>query len=120
MGDFSTAMRGVAVTLTTQLGNPCVLTKITKGEYQPTLGKSPQVKENIDTFSAPAKQMSEQFGQAGINTNLSGFYDNKVIVPWIGQEIDATWLYNGNNILSVSPVETQGEIVIYTIEVGEK
>ena len=63
--------------------------------------------------------MSEAFGSLGINTNLVGFSDNKVILPWIGQEIDETWTYNGNNIITVSPTETQGDVVIYTITVGE-
>lgn len=120
MGDFSNAMRDVAYTLTSSLGNPCVLTKVTKGEYIPSLGKSPVVEETFNTFSAPVKKVSQDFGQMGINTNLAGFDDNKVIVPWIGEEIDATWLYDGFNIISVAPIRTQGDIVIYTIEVGEK
>lgn len=120
MGTFSNAMREVAYTLTSELGNPCVLTKVEKGEYVPSIGKSPENKTDFATFSAPVKQVSDSFGQMGINTNLSGFDDNKVIVPWIGEEIDPTWLYNGNNILNVAPVETQGDVVIYTIEIGEK
>lgn len=120
MGVFSTQMRQVAVDLTASLGNPCVLTKVTKGQYNTSLGKSPQSLEDFPTFSAPVKQVSQDFGGAGINTNMSGFDDNKVIVPWIGQEIDKTWLYNGQNIVSVAPTDSQGDIIIYTIEVGEK
>ena len=120
MGAFSDSMRAVATELTTTLGNPCILTKVTKGEYVVSIGKSPTETTDYSTFSAPVKKVSQDFGQMGINTNLSGFDDNKVIVPWFGQTIDKTWLYNGNNIVSVAPIETQGDVVIYTIEVGEK
>jgi len=120
MGAFSNAMRDTATSLVTQLGNPCTLTKVTKGEYVVTAGKSPLEKEDFNTYSAPVKKVSQDFGQMGINTNLTGFDDNKVIVPWIGQEIDSTWLYDGHNILTVSPVKTQGDIVIYTITIGER
>lgn len=119
MGVFSDSMRAVAVDLLSQLGNPCTLSKVTKGDYIPAIGRSPEEKETFNTFSAPVKKVSQDFGQMGINTNLAGFDDNKVIVPWIGQEIDATWQYNGNNILKVEPVQTQGDIIIYTITVGE-
>lgn len=113
-------LRAVAVTLTKDLGNPCTLTKITKGVYDPLLGKSSEIAQEFQTYSAPVKKMSIQFGDNGMNTNLSAFDSNKVIVPWIGQEIDKSWLYNGYNIVSVQPTETQGLIVIYTIEIGEK
>lgn len=119
MGAFSDSMRTVATTLLGQLGNPCTLTKVSKGEYVVTAGRSPEEKTEYSTYSAPVKKVSQDFGQLGINTNLSGFDDNKVIVPWIGQEIDSTWLYNGHNIIKVEPVETQGDIIIYTITVGE-
>lgn len=120
MGTFSTSMRTVALNLLTQLGNPCTLTKTTLGQYNPQTGATGRSDEEIKTFSAPEKVVSENFGEVGINTNLVGFSDNKVVIPWIGQEIDETWLYNGNNITSISPTETQGDVVIYTITVGEK
>ena len=120
MGAFSTSMRSVATKLVTDLGNPCTLTKTTLGQYNPQTGETGKSDEKIATFSAQVKEVSESFGQTGINTNLSGFSDNKVIVPWIGEEIDETWLYNDNNILSVSPTTTQGDIIIYTITIGEK
>ena len=120
MGAFSTTMRGVATDLMTSLGNPCTLTKVTKGVYSPITGQTEDTQVVIGTFSAPVKKVSQIFGQTGINTNLTGFDDNKVIIPWIGQEIDSTWLYNDNNILSVEETESQGEIIIYTIAVGEK
>lgn len=119
MGTFSDSMRQVATDLVTKLGNPCTLTKITKGEYIPSLGETPVSKKEYPTYSAPVKKVSQDFGQMGINTNLGGFDDNKVIVPWIGLEIDETWRYNDMNIVKVEPTKTQGDIVIYTITVGE-
>lgn len=119
MGAFSDSMRTVATDLITQLGNPCTLTKVVKGDYVVSVGDAPEEKTDYSTYSAPVKKISYDFGQMGINTNLTGFNDNKVIVPWIGQEIDSTWLYNGNNILTVEETRTQGDIVIYTITVGE-
>ena len=119
MGAFSNTLRDVATKLITDLGNPCVLTRITKGSYIPSLGETPISKKEYPTFSAPVKKVSVAFGQTGINTNLGGFDDNKVIVPWIGQEIDETWRYDDMNIVKVEPTRTQGDIVIYTITVGE-
>lgn len=119
MGSFSNSMRQVATDLTTSLGNPCTLTKVTKGDYVVGAGASPEEKEEYSTYSAPVKKVSQDFGQMGINTNLGGFDDNKVIVPWIGLEIDETWLYNDNNIIKVEPISTQGDVIIYTITVGE-
>ena len=119
MGAFSDNMRGVATTLMTNLGNPCVLTRVTKGDYVVSAGQAPLEKEDFDTYSAPVKKVTMDFGQGGINTNLDGFNDNKVIIPWFGQEIDKSWLYNGNNITSVAPTETQGDVVIYTLTIEE-
>lgn len=119
MGAFSNSMRAVAVDLMTQLGNPCVLTKVTKGTYDVQIGKSPLIETNYPTFSAPVKEISQHFGANGINTNLTGFSKNKVTVPWVGVEIDTTWRYNGQNIITVQPTETQGDVILYTIEVEE-
>ena len=120
MGTFSTRMRSVATRLITKLGDPCTLTKITKGQYNPTTGTTSEAEEDFSTFSAQSSKVSEAFGSNGINTNLVGFDDTTVVVPWIGQEIDELWKYNGSNIISVSSVSSQGDIVIYTLTIGEK
>ena len=120
MGTFSTRMRSVATALVTKLGNPCTLTKVTKGQYNPTTGTTGEARVDYTTFSAPVKKVSDEFGLMGLNTNLTGFGTNKVVLPWIGQEIDTTWEYNGDNITNVESVQSQGDIVIYTITVGEK
>ena len=120
MGSFSTRMRGTATRLITKLGNSCVLTKVTEGAYIASLGKTETSELDIPTFSASIKKSSDIFSLTGTNTNLIGFNDNKVIVPWIGQEIDTSWKYNGNNIISVEPIKTQDEIIIYTLTIGEK
>ncbi len=117
---FATDMLSVAVNLCTELGNSCVLTKNVAGAYDPATGETPQTATTINTFSAPVKKMSDIFPLNGSNTNLSGFDDNKVIIPYPGEEIDSTWLYNGNNVISVEPIMTQNQIIIYTISVGEK
>ena len=120
MGTFSTGMRSVATRLITKLGNPCTLTKVTKGQYDPLTGLTSEAEVPIKTFSAPVKKVSDEFGLMGMNTNLTGFSTNKIIVPWIGQEIDTTWKYNNDNITAIESVRSQGDIVIYTITVGEK
>ena len=120
MGAFSKEMRQVAVDLMKDLGSSCVLTKVTKGEYDTTLGEAPETKQDFPTYSAPIKKMSVVFPDNGSGTNLDAFDSNRITVPWIGQEIDTTWLYNGFNIVSAEPVETQNDIVIYNILVGEK
>lgn len=120
MGTFSTRMRAVATRLITKLGDPCTLTKVTKGQYDPDLGTTGEAKEDFASYSAQVSKVSQSFGDAGFNTNLVGFDDTSVVVPWIGEEIDETWEYNGSNITSVSSVSSQGNIVIYTLGIGEK
>ena len=120
MAAFSTSMRKVAQDLIKELGNACTLTKVTYGEYDPDLGETPETEVVINTYSAPTKNISVMFGQNGQNTNLNAFDSNKVTVPWINQEIDSTWKYNGYNILTVEPIEAQNDIIVYTITVGEK
>ena len=120
MASFSSRMRAVALRLITKLGDPCTLTRITKGQYNPTTGTTGEAKFDISTFSAQSSKMSESFGASGINTNLVGFNDKTVVVPWINYDIDTTWKHNGNNITSVSSVSSQGDIVIYTLTIGEK
>lgn len=119
MGAFSDNMRSVATTLITNFGSTCTLTKITKGQYIPSAGKSNEAKEDFKTVSTPAKRVSEQFGALGINTNLAGFTNEKVIVPWFGKTVDETWLYNGHNIISVEETIAQNDIIIFTLEIGE-
>ena len=120
MGAFSSNMRNVAIALCTKLGNQCTLTKKVRGAYDPTTGLTTSNDTVINTYSAPASEMSVAFGRDGQNTNLAGFDSNRIVVPWIGQEIDETWLYNDQNILSVAPIRSQDDIIIYTISVGEK
>ena len=113
-------MKNVVIDLTTQLGNPCVLTKVTKGVYNPATGETPPAATvTINTFSAPASDMSQVFGLDGENTNLDGFSSTAVLIPFFAG-IDKGWLFNGQNITSLAPLKTQGEIVAYTIDVGVK
>lgn len=118
MGAFSTSMRSTATKLVTKLGSPCKLTKVTEGAYNPQIGKTDEAREDFDAYSAPAKIMSEQFGQQGMNTNLGGFSSEEVTVPWFGEVIDKSWLYNDSKIVSVKSTEAQGEIIIYTLAIA--
>ena len=120
MGAFSTSMRKVATGLCKKLGNSCVLTKATPGQYNPVTGKTDEVSQDFPIYSAQNSKASLMFGMSGDNTNLSGFDDEGVIIPWFGHKIDTTWLYNGSNILSVSEIMSQDDVIIYTIQVGEK
>lgn len=118
MGTFSPRMRTTAEELITEFGSACVLTKVEKGQYVASLGRAPEVTTDYDTFSAPAKIMSHQFGLEGPNTNLSGFDTEDVTIPWFGQVIDKTWLYNNSNIVSVKATEAQGDVIIYTLSIA--
>ena len=120
MGAFSQSMRQVAQKLTRELGNSCILSKITPGTYDPSTGKTGEVRIDVPTFSAQSSKSNEIFGLTGENTNLNAFDTESLVLPWIGQEIDATWLYNGHNIVAVTPVMSQNDIIIYMIRVGEK
>ena len=120
MGVFSSQMRKVANDLCKEFGNACVLSKVTTGVYDPSTGKSSTTQTDYNTYSAQNKRLSQQFGFDGINTNLSGFNNEEILVPWFGQEIDTTWLYNGQNIVSVSDLKAQNDIIVYNISVGVK
>ena len=120
MGTFSTKMRTVAFNLIAKLGNSCTLEKVTTGGYNATTGKSEQSIRSIATHSAPAKNISVMFGQDGTNTNLAGFDEGKVTVAYLGvnENIDETWLYNGEAITHVEPIESQDEVVVFNLTVA--
>ena len=120
IGTFSTKMRTVALNLITKLGNPCTLEKVTRGGYNPSLGKTEKAIQPFNTFSAPAKSISVFFDRDGPNTNLAGFDEGKVSIPYLGinQIMDETWTYNGEAIKTVEPIEAQGEIIIFIITVA--
>ena len=118
MGTFSTGMRATSKRLITKLGSPCILTKVTEGAYSPTTGKTNEAREDFNVHSAPAKTVSEQFGQTGTNTNLNGFETEDVTVYWFGQVIDKSWLYNGENITKIKSTEAQGDIIIYILSIA--
>jgi len=120
MGAFSQEMAQVVIDLTKELGNPCTLTKVVKGTYNPTTGETPPSSvQTINTFSAPASYLSQMFSRDGENTNLDGFDDAAVIIPFFAG-IDKGWLYDNQNILTLGPLKTQGQIVAYNITVGIK
>ena len=120
MGTFSTGMRNTALSLITKLGNPCTVEKITRGGYNTSLGKTEEAIQTFNTFSAPSKDISMNFGTDGANTNLAGFDSGKVSIPYlaINQDMDETWTYNGEAIKTVEKIEAQGEVIIFTITVA--
>ena len=120
MGAFSDTLRVTATNLITEYGNPCTISKVTKGEYVPEVGRASETIEEFSTYSVQYKSSNEIFGQMGINTNLAGFGNDSFVIPWFGEEIDETWLYNEKNIVSIEPTEAQGDVIIYTIRIGDK
>ena len=120
MGTFSTGMRQTALRLITKLGNPCIVEKITRGGYNTALGKTEEAIQTFNTFSAPSKDISINFGRDGKNTNLAGFDEGKVSIPYLGinQDMDETWTYNGEAIKTVEKIEAQGEVIIFIITVA--
>ena len=120
MGAFSDRMRVTAKALCEKYGNKCTLEKITYGEYDPSTGETSKTVQTLILYSAPVASVSEVFSRIGENTNLSGFSNDSYIVPWPGQKLDTTWTYDGQNILTIAPVEAQDDVIIYNITVGEK
>ena len=119
---FADDMRKVANDLCKQFGNACVLKKPADGVYDPDIGETVPSGNDIvvNTYSAQDKRITQQFGQNGNNTNLSGFGTGEYIVPWFGYELDTTWLYNDQNIVVIDDIKTQDKVVAYNIVVGEK
>lgn len=119
---FADDMRKVAQDLCKQFGNSCTLKKEADGVYDPDIGETVPGGASIvvNTYAASESKMSQFFANFGTNTNLSGLYDESIIVPWFGYELDTTWKYNDQHITSVSSTETQGKVVVYNISVGDK
>ena len=115
-------MQDVVTDLTKKLGNSCTLThKHGAGGYDPTAGETTTA--TVDTYpthSAQYNKFAVVFGTDGANTNLSGMESERVIIPWFGHMVDTTWEYNGHNITDVSQIESDNEVIYFTLTVGEK
>jgi hypothetical protein len=120
MGAFSDEMRAVATELIKEFGSDCVLTKVSKnGVYDPITGTTANTSVDFATYCAPTNKINIDFGD-GRNANLLAFSNTSVTVAWFGEMVDATWLFNGQNIKTVTPVETQNDVVIFNLIIGEK
>jgi len=120
MGKFSNDMRKMATDLIKELGNRGTLTEVTRGSYDSLTGKTAETTKDYPTHSAQASRVNLGFGGDGQNTNLAGFNSERVMVAWFGKIVDATWLYDGQNITDVSEIKTQDDIIVFTFTVGEK
>jgi hypothetical protein len=121
MGAFSQRLRKTALRLCKQYGEPCVLSKLTPGVYDPDTGETPNTVVTHNTFSVPTNKFNLVFPNNGENTNLAGFETESLIIPYFNDDsFDETWLYNGDNITNITKTSAQDEIIIYEITVGEK
>ena len=120
MSAFSDRLRATATSLCKKYGEAVELKKITPGEYDPATGETPSIEHVIKTFASQSSKLNETFSLDGTNTNLAGFNSEDYIIPWPGEKIDATWLFNDNNITNVSSTSATGDIIIYVISVGSK
>jgi len=120
MGQFSRDMRKTATDLIKQFGDSCVLTKVSKnGEYDPNTGKTIKTTKDFAIFGSVNSDVNNHFASLQ-NSNLLAFTSTSVMIAWFGEEVDSTWLYNGQNIITVTPIRTQNDIVAYTLSIGEK
>ena len=120
MAAFSTSMRQVATDLIKQFGNNCVLTQVSKnGVYNPTTGKTGTTSVDFPTYAAQSSKINLDFGSEN-NANLTAFTSTSMTVAWFGHMIDPTWLFNGQNIITVRPIETQNDVVVFELTIGEK
>ncbi len=120
MGAFSQSMRAVAISLIGQYGSDCILTKVTPGQYDPVAGETVEARTDYPMKYAQSSRFNDEFDRSGANTNLSGFNEEAVVIAWFGQIVDATWEFNGQNIIGVRETKTQNDIVIYALSIGEK
>ena len=122
MSAFSDDMRQTVVELCQELGNSCTLFKPSPAaHYNPMTGETTGgTVESFDTYSAQYDKFAVSFGNDGQNTNLSGLESERVIIPWFGHKVDTTWQYNGHNITDVSFIESDNDIIYFTLSVGEK
>lgn len=120
MASLGLTMRATTTRLLTEYGNSCALSEITKGAYNPVTGKATDTKVDHSSYSALIKDNQFIFGTTGINTNLSGFSKNSVIIGWFGEEVTSSWKYNGQNIIKVEKIEMQNIVVAYILDIGIK
>jgi hypothetical protein len=116
---FADEMQAMVLELATELGNTCTLERRVKGVYNPATSRTDETVATFNTYSVAMKDINIPFGLTGINTNTSGFGKETTLVPWIGENIDETWTYNGDNILTVAPIKSQELVIAYTISTGK-
>lgn len=119
---FAEDMRKMAQDLCKKFGNSCTLKKEAVGTYDPNTGKTIPNGNPIliNIYSAPENKVSQFFANFGANTNLSGFYDEQILVPWFGYEMDTTWTYNDKHIVNIEILQTQDKIIAYGVTIGTK
>lgn len=120
MASLALSMRTTTTRLLKAYGNSCKLSKIERGAYNPVTGKSRETPVDYSLYSALIKDNQFIFGTNGINTNLSGFSKDSVIIGWFGQELTSTWKYNDQNIIKVEKIEMQDMVVAYVLDIGVK
>ena len=120
MSAFSDRLRATSLSLCKQYGEAVELKKVTPGEYDPITGETSSTEQVIKTFASQTSKMNESFSLDGTNTNLSGFDTEDYIIPWPGEVIDTTWMFNDANITHVNSTSANGDVIIYTISVGSK
>jgi hypothetical protein len=116
---FADEMQAMVLELATELGNSCTLEKRVKGQYDPATGRTSEVVTTFNTYSVAISDINIPFALGGENTNLAGFGRESTLIPWMGEPIDETWTYNGENINTVSPIKSQNMVIAYTITVGK-
>jgi hypothetical protein len=120
---FSTDMQQVVIDNLSELGNDCILTKVTIGEYNPTLGKSVDTNIAVNTYCTASKDTTDSLmALAGNkNFNMSGFGSSKQMIPFqVGYDIDATWNFNGEQITSIEKIEAQNNVIAYILSISSK
>jgi hypothetical protein len=120
MASLGSTMRATTTRLLMEYGNSCTLSEITKGAYNPVTGKSNETKTDYLVYSALIKDNQLIFGTNGINTNLSGFSKDSVIIGWLGKEVTSSWKYNDQNIIKVEKIEMQNIVIAYILDIGIK
>lgn len=117
MGVFADRIITTVNRLLSSKGNTAVLTKVTTGTYNPTLGTTTNTVQTVNTkYVALSNSDISESMSALMGDGMYGFSKDKVIIPAIDTAINNTWKLNDKIIVSIEKIETEDTVVAYVLK----
>lgn len=110
MGAFSTRLSSTAVKTINKYGNSGTLEEVTLGEYNPDIGRQPEIK-----VSHEVKYVKEDYSSFDRVNGLVGINDFKATIAF-NKTIQKTWDLDGAQIIDIKTIEVQDEVIIQELQ----